>query len=750
MTTERLIGIDFGTSTSFVKVKRYVEGQSVGGDRLETRAVVFDGNGSIAAPTVVQVKDSQTWYGYEAEAPKPGGVIHRNFKVALESGDPAERALARDMTERFFQFLHAKYEEQKHPYFGEPTDAERTLVSYPAKWGQETGAFMVEAARKAGFPQVTGLDEATAAIGAVMVQNADALRSQGYLVAGRPMYVLLIDMGAGTTDLALCRYTVGNPPKNEILSIYPTADSPIFFGGSRVDELLCRFLGEQLTAGGLPEAVVNSLSTLRMGEIKSWKDYTLSDALTRKEAIDSCSVIDGIYMMMGMMPPPFPTLDRAAFQRLMGDYLRQFPELINGCLSHAAASLPGFSGKDVDLVVLTGGHSQWYFVKDMLSGALTDLGAIDLPKLRSDPERMLRMARPQETVSQGLVLSPLWKTLLPDAAEGPSAAQAAQPKASPDVQPRTFSGPDPLYNCDRQGPAVYIDGYLYYIGKGRGIYCINEDGQQRPVDAGEPYDSLYAAEGCLFARFGGNGSNDEGTGIVRFNLETGKRDRLTTRRNYGLKFMRVVDGVLYYSFNGFLRQSLYAKDLKTGLDTTLFDKQYMNHLSCDESGCYFTKAASLGDSPHLYRAAPDRQPLRYVPITMLEDLAIDDFQIQGDLIYNNRSSSGINLYAFGTDESRHKVSAENNRFGKSVEQFVIDDGWVYFIVKADAGNYYNLYRQQLHTEAVVQELLKGDIPATRFALIGDWIYYNNGLRNAADALRCSRIYKDGSTEEVVG
>ena len=45
----------------------------------------------------------------------------------------------------------------------------------------------------------------------------------------------------GTTDLALCRYTVGNPPKNEILSIYPTADSPIFFGGSRVDELLCRF-----------------------------------------------------------------------------------------------------------------------------------------------------------------------------------------------------------------------------------------------------------------------------------------------------------------------------------------------------------------------------------------------------------------------------------------------------------------------------------------------------------------------------
>ena len=68
---------------------------------------------------------------------------------------------------------------------------------------------MLESASKAGFPNVVGMDEAQAAIGAVIVQNAEYFVKSGLLKKGVPVNILMIDMGAGTTDLVLCSYTHG-------------------------------------------------------------------------------------------------------------------------------------------------------------------------------------------------------------------------------------------------------------------------------------------------------------------------------------------------------------------------------------------------------------------------------------------------------------------------------------------------------------------------------------------------------------
>ena len=44
MAAERIIGIDFGTSTSVVRVKRYKDGMPVeGGSVLDTNSVIFNG-----------------------------------------------------------------------------------------------------------------------------------------------------------------------------------------------------------------------------------------------------------------------------------------------------------------------------------------------------------------------------------------------------------------------------------------------------------------------------------------------------------------------------------------------------------------------------------------------------------------------------------------------------------------------------------------------------------------------------------
>ncbi len=41
MSAERIIGVDFGTSTSVIRVKRYENGEPIG-EKLETKEVIFN------------------------------------------------------------------------------------------------------------------------------------------------------------------------------------------------------------------------------------------------------------------------------------------------------------------------------------------------------------------------------------------------------------------------------------------------------------------------------------------------------------------------------------------------------------------------------------------------------------------------------------------------------------------------------------------------------------------------------------
>ena len=71
MAVERLIGVDFGTSTSVIRVKRYENGKPAG-EMLETKEVIFGGNGAMV-PTLVMKKDddaSVCYFGYEAQQKK--------------------------------------------------------------------------------------------------------------------------------------------------------------------------------------------------------------------------------------------------------------------------------------------------------------------------------------------------------------------------------------------------------------------------------------------------------------------------------------------------------------------------------------------------------------------------------------------------------------------------------------------------------------------------------------------------------
>lgn len=407
MSIKRIIGIDFGTSTSVIRVKRYEDGTPVG-DRLYVKEVKFGNNGLV--PTLIQhIRDGEPYYGYEAQKKHKNSVLFENFKVDLESMDAEKKSRAKALTEEFFTYLAGQYKDQSAGgFFGEAGDIEKTLVSYPVKWSDETRSFMLETARKAGFPNVEGMDEAQAAIGAVMVQSSDYLEEKGYLHDGRPVNILMADMGAGTTDLVLCRYTPGTNPKYEVLSTWPKEGSTLF-GGREMEELLREYLKEKLPAEDA-EAVMKRCGTEKF---KSWKEEYVSPALKRGEAVTEFSDLDTITELLEIEMEGY-ALDRAELEKLAVNYLRGFPRLVNGCLKDAE-----IHGSEVDLVLLTGGHSQWYFVAELLSGRISQCGEIELDKIRKDPGRIIPVPLPQETVALGLVYSPMVEQIRFAAAKEP-------------------------------------------------------------------------------------------------------------------------------------------------------------------------------------------------------------------------------------------------------------------------------------------------------------------------------------------
>lgn len=394
MAIERIIGVDFGTSTSVIRVKRYENGKPVGsGARLDTQKV-FD-----LVPTVIQEMNGHRYYGEEALTPKGrNAIIYRGFKVDLESTDEEKREQARKLTEEFMAYLAAAYKtDSEGGHLGDSTDKERTIISYPVKWSDATKAFMLEAARKAGFPNVEGMDEAQAAINAVVVQNQEMLLSKKYLQEDLPATILLIDMGAGTTDLVLCRYTPGKQPKNEILATWPK-DGNILFGGQEVDELLRNWATELFEDKTQAEFV---LKRIPLEQFKAWKETEVAKLLANNETVEQFYTLDDLADMAGVALKPY-NLDRVALESWAESYLKQFPELVNGCLQSAE-----ITGEQVDLVVLTGGHSQWYFAKEIVAGKMPQISPVILPQIAQNCSRIVQVAHPQETAALGMVFSPL-------------------------------------------------------------------------------------------------------------------------------------------------------------------------------------------------------------------------------------------------------------------------------------------------------------------------------------------------------
>lgn len=388
MPVERIIGIDFGTSTSVVKVKTYRDKEPLGSINA-VEYVHFDNKDSL--PTLAyRTIEGEYLIGYEAENAAVKGTLFQNFKMDLISPDAELRDGAIKLTELFFKYMYEAYYSQKSHF--PDCDMETTYVSYPAKWPQELRDRMINIASSAGFKNVKGLDEPTAAIHAVMVLESEKLLLEGNASSD----ILMIDMGAGTTDLVLCRYTPFREKQIEILNTWPKTDSRYLFGGREIDEVLCDYIKAYLIDCGLPNT--KNFNEKYLDKCKTWKEANLSPIFRDANGVVKyCGFIDALLSMLEI-EKDFPPLSRSKFEDMLVDYLSQFPKLVSECLRDI-----NYNPAQLDYVILTGGHSQWYFTSEILEGKLTRFGNPELPKIANESKRIIRLSRPQETVALGLV-----------------------------------------------------------------------------------------------------------------------------------------------------------------------------------------------------------------------------------------------------------------------------------------------------------------------------------------------------------
>ena len=392
---KHIIGIDFGTSTSMIKTA-IRDGNA---DSLETKPVTFTQQGIGSTPTLIRRLGDIVWYGFEAEQnERQDAPLVRNFKLGLRSENPEERKQAIAYIEEFYAYLYEQYQEQKSFLFGTAPGEKETWVSYPVQWSEEQRRVVLDAARKAGFPNVKGLDEPTAAVICILKAKQKELEKSGLLCRETPLNAMVLDMGAGTTDLAFITVTVdGQGLHTTLRGIWPEAGSPYIYGGGQMDARLEEMLEEWVKGCGISTA--KSMVAGQRCAIKRWKENAVSPLLAQGQTISDFSgistILNTMAQMMGLPVKPFPGLSKDSFFERFSPELQSFVKVIS--------SAPQALRDETDLVILTGGNSEWFWVRDILLGKETRFGDVGLKEIKGCPQKVIRMDQPAETVSRGLV-----------------------------------------------------------------------------------------------------------------------------------------------------------------------------------------------------------------------------------------------------------------------------------------------------------------------------------------------------------
>lgn len=352
--SRKIIGVDFGSSQSSISLLKI--GTSEAPELIRTSS----GRNGTTIPTVLLVdsndyNDIIAWGADVSQHYKQksdGDVcFFDNFKryLGVEASEkPAGLKKADLFCKKFIEKLAATVREYEN--VDELTSKEyATCFAYPATWNDEQISLLKKYAKEAGFPAdpeygIYAIPEPVAAMYSLKVQGAAPNFSYG----PKPENFMVIDFGGGTLDICVVRTGIlGDHPR-----IVSTSGDPTL-GGHDFDEIIATLFFREYPH------IQNGLSAEEKAELydrfKEAKEIYSDNFELSASATYTFHISRGDYHLK---------VDKCTIENIC-----RSSKIFDKILSSIDKALEGagLTCADIKKVILTGGSSKWFFIRQMVA-----------------------------------------------------------------------------------------------------------------------------------------------------------------------------------------------------------------------------------------------------------------------------------------------------------------------------------------------------------------------------------------------
>jgi cell division ATPase FtsA len=336
MDNRQVIGIDFGTTNSSIAFL------DIGSSEVP-RLLAFDGT-KFHAPTQLTLdpeNDGVIGWGWNAETAlrsRPEAEFKDSFKPSLGESEESKKLCYLYLTQLKEKICERKCAQQL------TEDSFITAIGIPANWNEDQQELLRELAVSAGFPDVRIIPEPIAAM-----NNLRCQANRKFRFGDRPENYMIIDFGGGTLDICIVRtQELGRNPEKI------STDGDPHLGGIVFDEIIEKQFFRQ--------------ADIDPDKLKKVDRFNIRRQIQRaKKAISDTFKGENIsahYPISTREGDTVFRLDRKVFENICRaqDINKKISMAIERALQNA-----GLKPKDVRRVILTGGSSNWYFVKNIVA-----------------------------------------------------------------------------------------------------------------------------------------------------------------------------------------------------------------------------------------------------------------------------------------------------------------------------------------------------------------------------------------------
>jgi molecular chaperone DnaK (HSP70) len=207
----------------------------------ERRTIIGEGAKKLGAKTPIRFIDSaKSWLCH-------GGVNRNSAILPWHAPDEIPKLSPVDASAAYLSHLREAWNHEKASGDeGARFEAQRIILTVPASFDEVARQLTLEAAKRAGYPAVTLIEEPLAAFYAFVAKTGGTAAATGLSGGER---VLIADVGGGTTDFTMIEVSAPKEAGGPLGFSRSAVGDHLLLGGDNMDLALAHALEPALTAG---------------------------------------------------------------------------------------------------------------------------------------------------------------------------------------------------------------------------------------------------------------------------------------------------------------------------------------------------------------------------------------------------------------------------------------------------------------------------------------------------------------------